>query len=56
MRLEPNDLLLFARLVEEGSFSRASQRLELPVSTVSRHIADLETKLGERLFLQRSIS
>jgi DNA-binding transcriptional LysR family regulator len=52
MRLEPNDLLLFARVVEEGSFSRAAQRLELPVSTVSRHIADLETQLGERLFLR----
>ena len=51
-RLEPNDLLLFARVVEEGSFSRAAQRLELPVSTVSRHIADLETRLGERLFLR----
>ena len=51
-RLEPNDLLLFARVVEEGSFSRAAQRLELPVSTVSRRIAGLETKLGERLFLR----
>src|SRR5882672_1613691 len=51
-RLQPNDLLLFARVVEEGSFSRAAQRLELPVSTVSRHIAGLEAKLGERLFLR----
>ena len=25
--LEPNDLLLFARVVEEGSFSRAAERL-----------------------------
>ncbi|HYR37299.1 MAG TPA: LysR family transcriptional regulator [Burkholderiales bacterium] len=51
-RLESNDLLLFARVAEAGSFSRAAQRLELPVSTVSRHIADLETRLGERLFLR----
>jgi len=53
MHLEPNDLLLFARVVEEGSFSRAAQRLEVPVSTVSRRITALESQLGERL-LQRS--
>jgi DNA-binding transcriptional LysR family regulator len=51
-RLEPNDLLLFARVAEEGSFSRAAQRLGLPVSTVSRRIAGLESGLGERLFLR----
>lgn len=53
-RLEPNDLLLFARVVQEGSFSRAAQRLELPQSTVSRRIAGLEAQLGERLFLRSS--
>jgi DNA-binding transcriptional LysR family regulator len=49
MKLEPNDLLLFARVVDEGSFSRAAQRVGLPKSTVSRRIAALESQLGERL-------
>jgi len=53
MDLEPNDLLLFARIVEAGSFSRAAQRLDLPKSTVSRRISVLEGSLGERL-LQRT--
>ncbi|MES2152031.1 MAG: LysR family transcriptional regulator [Pseudomonadota bacterium] len=53
MNVEPNDLLLFARIVEAGSFSLAAQRVDLPKSTVSRRIALLEAKLGERL-LQRT--
>jgi DNA-binding transcriptional LysR family regulator len=53
MDVEPNDLLLFARIVEAGSFSQAAQRVDLPKSTVSRRIALLEAKLGERL-LQRT--
>jgi len=53
MDLEPNDLLLFARIVEAGSFSQAAERVDLPKSTVSRRIALLEAKLGERL-LQRT--
>ncbi|MES2322879.1 MAG: LysR family transcriptional regulator [Pseudomonadota bacterium] len=53
MDVEPNDLLLFARIVEAGSFSRAAERVDLPKSTVSRRISLLEAKLGERL-LQRT--
>jgi DNA-binding transcriptional LysR family regulator len=52
MELEANDLLLFARVVEEGSFSRAGERLGLPKSTVSRRVAALEAALGERLLLR----
>jgi DNA-binding transcriptional LysR family regulator len=52
MNLEPNDLLLFARVVDEGSFTRAAGRLGLPKSTVSRRVAALETQLGERLLLR----
>src|SRR5689334_18641463 len=51
-QIEPNDLLLFARVVEDGSFSRAGERLGLPKSTVSRRLAALETQLGERLLLR----
>ena len=46
MSLEANDLLLFARVVDEGSFSRAAERLGLPKSTVSRRVAALEAPLG----------
>ena len=53
MDVEPNDLLLFARIVESGSFSKAAVRVDLPKSTVSRRISLLEAKLGERL-LQRT--
>lgn len=49
---QANDLLIFARVVESGSFSRAAQRLALPRSTVSRRIALLEEQLGERLLLR----
>jgi DNA-binding transcriptional LysR family regulator len=52
MNLEANDLLLFARVVDEGSFSRAAERAGLPKSTVSRRIAALESQLGERLLLR----
>ena len=52
MNLEANDLLLFARVVDEGSFSRAASRLGLPKSTLSRRITALETQLGERLILR----
>lgn len=52
MNLEPNDLFLFARVVDEGSFSRAAERLGLPKSTVSRRVAALEAQLGERLLLR----
>lgn len=52
MGLEANDLLLFARVADEGSFSRAAERLALPKSTVSRRVAGLEAELGERLLLR----
>lgn len=52
MQLDANDLLFFAQIVEEGSFSRAADRLGLPKSTLSRRIAALEAELGERLLLR----
>ncbi|WP_077034021.1 LysR family transcriptional regulator [Pelomonas sp. KK5] len=51
--LDADDLLLYARVVDAGSFSRAAERMRLPKSTVSRRIAALEERLGEKL-LQRS--
>lgn len=52
MHLDPNDLLLFARVVEEGSFSRAAERMDMPKSTLSRRLTALESQLGERLLLR----
>jgi DNA-binding transcriptional LysR family regulator len=53
MTPDADDLLLFARVAQSGSFSRAAERVQLPKSTVSRRIAALERRLGERL-LQRT--
>ena len=53
MSPDADDLLLFSRVAESGSFSRAAERVQLPKSTVSRRIAALEKRLGERL-LQRT--
>jgi hypothetical protein len=52
MDIEANDLVLFARVADSGSFSRGAARAALPKSTVSRRIAALETRLGERVFLR----
>ena len=48
-----NSLALFAKVVAAGSFSEAARRLKMPISTVSRRIAELEDALGMRL-LERS--
>ena len=39
----------FVRVVEAGSFVAAAQRLELSAAMVSRHVQDLEQRLGTRL-------
>ncbi|MBA4741573.1 MAG: LysR family transcriptional regulator [Azoarcus sp.] len=50
--IDPNDLVVFAHIVEAGSLTRAAERLGLPKSTVSRRLAQLEQGLGERLLLR----
>jgi DNA-binding transcriptional LysR family regulator len=50
--IDPNDLLIFASVADSGSFSRAAERMGLPKSTVSRRLAALEHRLGERLLLR----
>ena len=46
-------LTAFVRVVECGGFAAAARRMDLSVSNVSRHVADLENHLGTRL-LNRS--
>jgi DNA-binding transcriptional LysR family regulator len=48
-----NSLAIFAKVVEARSFSEAARRLKMPISTVSRRVAELEDQLGVRL-LERS--
>jgi DNA-binding transcriptional LysR family regulator len=43
-------LEIFNAVVQEGSFSRAAQRLYLTQPAVSQHIQSLESSLGTRLF------
>ena len=46
-------LAIFAKVVEAKGVSEAARRLNMPVSTVSRRIAELEDQLSVRL-LERS--
>lgn len=52
MSLDANDLILFAQVVDAGSFSRAAERAGLPKSTLSRRLSQFENLLGERLLLR----
>ncbi|RJT33425.1 LysR family transcriptional regulator [Mesorhizobium waimense] len=51
--LDLNDIVVFARVVEAGSFTAAARLLAMPKTTVSRRIAALEREVGVRL-LQRT--
>jgi DNA-binding transcriptional LysR family regulator len=44
-----NDVVVFARVARERSFTKAAQSLGMPKSTVSERVARLEAKLGVRL-------
>ncbi len=45
-----NDLALFTVVANHLSFSKAAERLGIPLSRVSRRIAELEDHLGTKLF------
>ncbi|SEM03107.1 LysR family transcriptional regulator [Halomonas caseinilytica] len=49
MQQDLNDALIFAKVVEQGSFTAASKLLSIPKTTVSRKIQALELRLGARL-------
>jgi DNA-binding transcriptional LysR family regulator len=48
-----NDIVVFARVIEAGSFTAAARQLGMPKATVSRRIAALEREVGVRL-IQRT--
>ena len=47
--LDLNDIVVFARVIEAGSFTAAARLLGMPKTTVSRRIAALEREVGVRL-------
>ncbi len=49
MSIDLNDVLVFARVYEAGSFTDAARALGAPKSTISRRVAALEERLGARL-------
>ncbi|GHH00380.1 LysR family transcriptional regulator [Comamonas sp. KCTC 72670] len=53
MSTDLNALQVFAKVVQAGSFTGAARALEMPKSTVSQRVSELETRLGTRL-LQRT--
>lgn len=44
-----NAMVLFARVLQHGSFSEAARRTGTPISTLSRKVSALERQLGVRL-------
>jgi len=48
-----NDIAVFVKVAQFGSFSRAAHSMGMPVSTVSRRVSELEADLGVTL-LQRT--
>ena len=47
--IDLNDIVVFARVAHERSFTKAARALGMPKSTVSERVARLEAKLGVRL-------
>src|SRR5262245_23330460 len=51
--MDLNEIAVFTRVAQAGSFTAAARQLGMPKSTVSRRVSDLETRLNARL-LQRT--
>jgi DNA-binding transcriptional LysR family regulator len=51
--MDLNEIAVFAKVVQAGSFTSAAAELGMPKSTVSRKVAELEERLDSRL-LQRT--
>jgi len=53
LNLDLDEILVFTRVVQGGSFTAAARALGMPKSTVSRKLSELEARVGARL-LQRT--
>lgn len=51
--MDLNEIMIFIKVVQSGSFSKASEALSLPKSTVSHKVSSLEKRLGMTL-IQRT--
>ncbi len=51
--MDLNEMLVFTRVVQAGSFTAAARQLGMPKSSVSKKVSDLENRIGARL-LQRT--
>src|SRR5215813_11098530 len=51
--MDLNEIAVFTRVVQAGSFTAAAKALGMPKSTVSRKVSELEARLNARL-LQRT--
>ncbi len=49
VRIDPNDLMMFAYVAQHGSFKNAAEQTGIPHSTISRRVMLLEEQLGEKL-------
>lgn len=47
--IDLNEMMVFAHVAREGSFTAAARSLGIPKSTVSRRVVSLEERLGARL-------
>jgi DNA-binding transcriptional LysR family regulator len=47
--MDLNEIVIFIKVAQLGSFIRASESLELPKSTVSTKVSQLEKRLGVSL-------
>ena len=54
MESDLNDYFYFANVVEKGGFAAAGRALSLPKSLLSRHVRQLEDRLGVRLIQRTS--
>jgi DNA-binding transcriptional LysR family regulator len=46
MKADLNSLLIFAQVAHANSFVQAAKRLQMPPSTVSRRVTELEKQLA----------
>jgi len=54
MEHDLNDYFYYAHVVEKGGFAKAGRALSLPKSLLSRHVKQLEERLGVRLIQRTS--